>query len=136
MLQPALGCNRSDQPLERDLLVDSRNLLRWCNAGCSWSRELLVSVEPEVPSRVVRTWCAVSCMPVFGRWEPSHTNRSCGCAGPDGQCYEVVRCPFRRAYWGLYLALGILMFVFATAWFVVIVRVIASLRTMPYHRFK
>ncbi len=57
-------------------------------------------------------------------------------SGPEDQCYDAVRCPFRRAYWGLYLTVGLLMFVFAAAWVVVIIRVIATLRSMPYHRYK
>ena len=56
--------------------------------------------------------------------------------GPGGQCYRADKCPVERAYWGLYLSLGILMFVFAAAWTVVVVRVIARLRALPYHRFK
>ena len=37
---------------------------------------------------------------------------------------------------GLYMTLGGLLFVFAIAWIVVVVRAMAKLRRLPYHRFK
>ena len=57
-------------------------------------------------------------------------------AGSGPVCYVASKCPVQRAYWGLYMTLGILLFVFGVTWMVLVVRALTKLRRSAYHRFK